>query len=230
MYKNFSQLIKNYRKKLGVTQSELANLSGISQSYIGDLEGESKNVFPTIEKLKALSEVLTKTPEEKELFLLEALSFKLPINIFDKKTLVQTAEDDNMREIKIKGYVSAGKGYLNHETEIKTIRVSVDKCTGKNIFAMEVRGDSMEPEIAEGSTIIVDPDITDWDRINNKIAVVTYEDSCYVKKIVLHNNGTLIQLQSINKNYEDMIIPSERIEFFHCCGKVIKAINEKIFK
>ena len=159
---------------------------------------------------------------------MEALSLKLPINVIDKKTLIET--EDSMREVKIVGYVSAGKGYMNHETEIKTIRVAVDKETGKNIFAMEVRGDSMEPEIAEGSTIIVDPDITDWDRINNKIAVVSYEDSCYVKKIILHNNGTLIQLKSINKNYDDMIIPSERIEFFRCCGKVIKAINEKIFR
>lgn len=228
MYKNFSELIKAYRKKVGITQTELANLSGISQSYIGDLEGESKKAFPTIEKLKTLSDVLTTTPEEKELFLLEALSLKLPINVIDKKTLIEA--EDNMREVKIIGYVSAGKGYMNHETEIKTIRVAVDKETGKNIFAMEVRGDSMEPEIAEGSTIIVDPDITDWDRINNKIAVVSYEDNCYVKKIILHNKGTLIQLKSINKNYDDMIIPSERIEFFRCCGKVIKAINEKIFR
>ena len=60
--------------------------------------------------------------------------------------------------------------------------------------------------------------------------MVSYEDNCYVKKIILHNKGTLIQLKSINKNYDDMIIPSERIEFFRCCGKVIKAINEKIFR
>lgn len=56
--KNFSRL----RKSKGLTQEEVAELSGFSQAYIGWLESGKRN--PTIISLFHLAEALGTTPAE----------------------------------------------------------------------------------------------------------------------------------------------------------------------
>lgn len=228
MCNSLGELINISRKKKNITQTELAKLTGISQGYLGDLENNRKNVFPTFEKLNVLATTLTSTPEETDNFILKALSFKLPLSLLKK--MEKPYSNNEEQNIKIRGYVSAGRGYMNMESDIKQIKIQMDCDLGKNVFAMEVRGDSMEPDIIDGSTIFVDPDLSSWENINNKIAMVIYKEECYVKRVSLHNNGSLILLKSLNKNYQDIIIPVTEIADFKCCGKVVKAIYEKKFR
>lgn len=229
---SIGELISSYRKNKKITRIELAKMTGISQGYLGDLENDRNGVFPTFEKLNILASALTSSQEESNDFILKALSFKLPLTLIEKierRENILTKEND-FKEVKILGYVSAGRGYMNIEADIKKIKIQTDEKMGKDVFAMEVNGDSMEPEISDGATIIVDPDLCSWEEINNKIAVVSYKDECYVKRVSLHNNGSLILLKSLNKNYQDIIIPVTEINEFKCCGKVVKAISEKNFR
>ena len=55
-------LVRQVRKRKGLTISELSRLSGISQSYISDIE--RNHSYPTIYGLCALAEALEVSPEE----------------------------------------------------------------------------------------------------------------------------------------------------------------------
>ncbi|MGC8608630.1 MAG: helix-turn-helix domain-containing protein, partial [Thermoplasmata archaeon] len=54
--------LKKMRKNLGISQKDLANITGVSQSYIARLEKGTIN--PTYSKVKAIYEYLTKSGEK----------------------------------------------------------------------------------------------------------------------------------------------------------------------
>ncbi len=58
------EIIPERRKKLGLTQSQLAQLAGVSQSYIAKLE--AGNIEPSYVKVKALFEALDRLEQEKQ--------------------------------------------------------------------------------------------------------------------------------------------------------------------
>ncbi len=58
------EIIPERRRKLGITQSQLAELAGVSQSYIAKLE--AGNIEPSYVKVKALFEALDRLEQEKQ--------------------------------------------------------------------------------------------------------------------------------------------------------------------
>ncbi len=127
---NIGELIQEYRKNKNMSQTELAKRTGISQGYLGDLENNRKDGFPTFEKLQLLAKELTNTKEEEENFIIHALSFKLHIGALTK---LKEPNEKKTDEIAIKGEVLEDKAHLE-EKEINFIRVSTDKKTGKRIL------------------------------------------------------------------------------------------------
>ena len=209
---HIGQLIAKYRKNKKISQTELSKRTGISQSYIGDLESlRSKNAFPSLDKIILMGEILTDTQEEKENFILKSLSLWLPINIVDKINKCTGMEGKTV--VKIKGFIK------NDESNF--YEMPVDEVV--------INNKSLEPEILENSLVIINPEENNWDLIKNKIAMVSYRDKLYIRQVNLYNNGTLIQLKAINSSYEDIMFSSEEIGNFKIYGKVIKAITEKIF-
>lgn len=59
------EIIPERRRKLGLTQSQLAELAGVSQSYIAKLE--AGNIEPSYIKVKALFEALDRIEQEKQI-------------------------------------------------------------------------------------------------------------------------------------------------------------------
>ncbi|HXI01355.1 MAG TPA: helix-turn-helix transcriptional regulator [Sphingobacteriaceae bacterium] len=53
---DLGSIIKNIRKQKGLTQSEFASLSGITQTYLSQIEGNLKE--PNLSTLKVISEKL----------------------------------------------------------------------------------------------------------------------------------------------------------------------------
>ena len=69
------QEIKTIRKKLGLTQKQLAQQSGVSQSLIAKIE--SGNLDPTYSKVKQIFEVLNSISQTKELKAKDIMNKKL---------------------------------------------------------------------------------------------------------------------------------------------------------
>lgn len=223
---HIGQLIAKYRKNKKISQTELSKRTGISQSYIGDLESlRSRNAFPSLDKVILLADVLTDTQEEKENFILKSLSLWLPINIVEKINKCTGMEGKIV--VKIKGFIKDDESSFYDTVSDETVINNKENL--KKLFGIRIEDKSLEPEILKDSIAVINPEENNWDLIKNKIAMVSYKDKLYIRQVNLYNNGTLIQLKAINSNYEDIMFSSEEIGNFKIYGRVIKTLYEKTF-
>jgi SOS-response transcriptional repressor LexA len=69
-------------------------------------------------------------------------------------------------------------------------------CTGKEPFALQVLGTSMEPEFAEGVVVIVDPA---YPARNGAYVVIEYDNEISLRQYVEHENRKY--LRPLNELY-----------------------------
>ncbi len=82
-------IIPNRRRKLGLTQSQLADMAGVSQSYIAKLE--AGKIEPSYLKVKAIFEALDKMERKKEVTAGEVMTTDI-ISIQKNATVHETIE------------------------------------------------------------------------------------------------------------------------------------------
>lgn len=88
----------------------------------------------------------------------------------------------------------------------------------KNIEAINVVGDSMEPTIHNDSIIFLDTTKTDISK--SGIYAFLYDDTLYVKRVFKENN--IFKMVSDNSEYEDMICDASSVKIY---GKVVSSLN-----
>jgi len=103
-------------------------------------------------------------------------------------------------------------GYVNIPSDLKNIR--------KNLAATFVRGDSMEPTLFNGDTIICDN--LGYDG-KGGIYVIQYNGMGFVKRLQKQNNGVMII--SDNPEYKTMFEPAGS-ENFNVIGRVRHVIHK----
>lgn len=94
---------------------------------------------------------------------------------------------------------------------------------GETYFFLRIKGDSMEPKIPDGSTVLVRQQ---EDIETGQIAVVAVGDSATCKKVVKSENGVF--LMPFNPNHPPQFYSNEQIENLpvRILGRVMKAIND----
>lgn len=112
--------------------------------------------------------------------------------------------------------ISAGYGASNSEF-IKMIPVFGLKKNGTTYFAVKVEGDSMEPKIPNGSTIIIKKDIA---IEVGEIGAFNLNDENFVKQKKLVKDKLI--LHSFNLAYEDKVV--NEFDDFIEYGKVVKVM------
>ena len=124
-------------------------------------------------------------------------------------------------EIKILGKVSAGNPIEQIEDVIGTETISQDMAAQGDFFGLRVRGDSMEPLIHNGSTLIVRQQ---EDVENGLIAIVSIgNEEATCKRIEKYSHG--IMLIPENKSYKEMFYTNKEIEELpvRILGRVIQS-------
>jgi len=111
---------------------------------------------------------------------------------------------------------SAGGGAINFDENYEILYID-KKIINKNLDAINVIGDSMEPTIKDGSIIFIDRN--DKTIQNGGIFVVSTPAGVFVKRVNLRNVGK-IELISDNKLY-----PNEIVEVAKIIGKVVHIMN-----
>lgn len=200
-----NEIIKKRRKELGLTLKQVAEKLGVSESLISRYESNDvKNMG--IDKIIPLAKALDTTPA----FLMgwEDKKEKENINI-------ETVTTDYMM-IPLYSSISAGYGASDVDF-IEMIPVFNLKKNGTEYFAVKVAGDSMEPKIPNGSTIIIKKDIA---IENGEIGAFCLNEENFVKqkktikdKLILH---------SFNLAYDDKVV--NEYDEFKEYGKVIKVM------
>lgn len=200
-----NEIIKKRRKELGLTLKQVAEKLGVSESLISRYESNDvKNMG--IDKLIPLAKVLNTTPA----FLMgwETKEEKENINI-------DTVTTDYMM-IPLYSSISAGYGASDVDF-IEMIPVFGLKKNGTEYFAVKVTGDSMEPKIPNGSTIIIKKDIV---IENGEIGAFCLNEENFVKQKKLIKDKLV--LHSFNLAYDDKLVGE--FDDFKEYGKVVKVM------
>ena len=232
---NFITFLKNKREELGYTQNKLAKAIGITQSYYNTIErGEVKNPpsEEVLDKMAIILELdLNTTKEFKYLAAIERTP-KIIIEKIDNlnkkiKILEQEIRTNGAPKyipgsmpnaIPVFPRISAGLGALAEEEPEDYISVPGVK-DPSTLFAVRVKGDSMEPTIKNASLILC----RQCQEIsNNEIGAFVVNDDAFVKRLKVTDN--YMALISDNPNYNPIYIgPGEH---FKVVGRVIKVLND----
>lgn len=197
----FGAKLKNYRKEKNLTQKALGEKVGVAHNTISSYENG------------------TNEPEQDILFkLADALDvsindfFPMPTNLVKLK---QT------KLIPVIGTIACGSPIFAEQNVIDTVAFPVELLPSGEVFFLKAHGDSMEPDIKNGSYVMIRKQ---EDVENGEIAAVLLngdEDST-LKRV--RKMGSTILLEAINDEYEPYLVNEENPA--RIIGKAVKVLND----
>ncbi len=183
-----------------MTQAEMAEHLAISKGYEWQLEDGRKQPSPELVEALELMEMMPVLDPPK------------------RNGVMRDAEIITLRYIPVVSWAHAGEAFSFEELPKHWQgRVATDVKDPK-AFAVDVRGDSMEPQIREGDTVILLPS---QEPRNGDIVVVKFKDDGIALKLYHESrDGLTIHLASLNPVYPpcdyhpddfDKIVPVESV-------------------
>lgn len=226
---NFKTFLRNRREEMGYSQNKLAKAIGITQSYYNTIErGEVRNP-PSEDILDKMIAILQLTTKEAAEFKYLAAIERTPTLILEELKKLEKQKDAtpkvNVSELKdldnyipLYSRISAGIGVFTEEAPVDFISIPGVRNV-ETLFAVNVKGDSMEPTIKNSSIILCRKGV---EVRNGEIGAFIVNEESYVKRLKV--TGNYIALISDNPNYQPIYIgPGEE---FSAVGKVLKVIND----
>jgi repressor LexA len=168
------------RKKKGLTQMQLAKLIGVSTSTVAMWEtGQRKPDRHTVIKLRDFFAVG-----------------------YEELLGVEPAWRPQVEDIPVPvaGYIRAGMPIAAAENIIGYENISQSLASSGEIFALKVRGDSMEPKISDGDIVLVRKQPTAEN--GQTVVVMVGREEATVKKIYFQKDG--VTLVPTNPSYMPM--------------------------
>lgn len=218
----FATRIKHAMKMANYSMAELARCSGISYEMIRRYtEGYA---MPKVEGLSLLAKSLGVTPAWLQ------FGEELDLKILPIGSSIGVLEEylDFKKYIEIKRFdvnLSAGAGnsiWIARESSddpivfrrrwFKRHRYNPDLLKG-----IYVRGDSMEPELHNGDTVIINTN--DTEILDGEIYAIVFKNKLYIKKLCQSEDGILII--SKNPEYPPMKVTEDTLNQFIVLGKKI---------
>ncbi len=203
----FSTILKDLRKKSGISQNELALRLGVTQQAVG--KWESGRSSPDPSTVARIAEILDTTTD----YLLGLHQPSPEVNSAAERFFGGYRES----LIPVIGTVKAGYGALAFEEDYGKEYARVKDPA--NYFYLVVRGDSMEPRIQDGDLALVHRQNT---LENGDLGVIVYGDEGEgtLKKYIQRGNSII--LRPFNPEYADMVIRGEDLNHLYIAGKVVE--------
>jgi len=177
-------IIKTRRKELDITLEDVGNYVGVSKATVQRWEtGGISNMRR--DRIKKLSEILQINPE----ILLSS----------EADILIDDDTENAFAKIPVLGTVAAGVPIAAQEDIIGWEEVPKEWVKNDILFALKLKGDSMEPRMAAGDIVVVRQQN---DVENGQIAIVMVGDEATCKKVIKHPDGLV--LVSNNAKYAPM--------------------------
>ena len=207
--------IKEKRKKLGLTQLELAELIGVSKNTV--LNYEKGSVIPE-SKITILNKILNDTDVKNNISNVNA-------------TLIhpEFVYVPLVSEFAQAGYLG-GFGDIEYIETLPKIGFVINPQDRGNFLCFEVRGDSMDNDSRESlieRDIVLGREITS-DLWSSKLMTATYivvhrTEGILIKKLKIHDpkNGSII-LESLNPFYEDLNINLKNVSQLFKTSTIIR--------
>ena len=218
------QTIREIRKRKGLTQKQLSELTGLKQNTISNHENGNRSIDEV--DIHVYSNALGVSP--KELFdsykessdnlteIYNQLNSDRQTKVYDFATeqlkeqnkVVNIndyiEEESEWYEVKFYGSVSAGTGLYLDDEQVESISFGADMIPNGTDFCLKVNGDSMDPMFHDGDYVFIK---RETDFRNGSIGVVIVNGDAYLKKIYITPDS--IKLVSLNKKYKDITVTQD---------------------
>ena len=208
-------IIKSYRSEHGLSMDAFSEKSGLSKAYISLLEKNrhpktGKEIAPSIQSIKQAAQGMGMTFDD----LFDLLDGK--VNITDEPIF-----ENSIKGIKIKvlGRVAAGIPIEAITDIIDTEEIPEELAKTGEFFGLQIKGDSMTPNICNGDVVIVRQQ-DDAENGDTVIATVNGTDAV-CKRLRKYKEG--IELISNNPSYAPMEFNNEEI-----CKKPVRIIGKVV--
>ena len=233
----FGKFFKEMRDEKELTLIELSEKTGVSKSYLHDIENEK--IAPSdkiIEKLFNFYKLSKEKEKELQKIIAYAKTPNLVIQEFEKakkelsklnselnrmknsSSEISFTGDDSYYSVPVYSYVRAGLNEVENMPEpLYELNIPLPRVRG-DLIGIEVKGDSMEPKFHEGDIVLVKPGITPE---NKEIGVFVVDNKTVIKIFNKDKSGRVI-LTSLNIEHEPIIV--DEYTEFGVIGKFWKAI------
>lgn len=176
--------IKEFRKKAGLSQFELAELCGVHQTAVSQWEQGRTN--PDTDTLVALSHI-----------------FHTSLG-----SILGLDSPDDPVMISVKGLVYNGEiTFIEDEDVCEFVALSPEFAHGDEFFALRVEGNTMYPSFREDDIIIIHQQTHVDD--NEMVVAVESRKKAFLKRIRVQDNG--IMLLAENPDYESSFYTNEQM-------------------
>ena len=226
MPKGFKEILHQRLRELDWTYEDLAHKVGVCGVYISKIiQGKQVPKDDVILNLARALELdleqlillahYEKAPEQvkpifKRLARHSPSEFLGDVAGFDN---IEVSALGHGRAVPVVGMVQAGAFMPSEDGEypagVSDALVYSDQ-KGRNLFAVKVVNDSMEPEFREGDVLIVNPNL-EAKSGDYVIAKLLADNEATFKKLIIHAGPgpgkRLLILRPLNPRYEDMVIP-----------------------
>ena len=196
------EYVNNLRKKQGMSINELARETGLAKSSLSRYFNKTRG-FP-VNKVNVFAKALHVKPED--------ILGVAPAGL-------KTVYDLGMHPVKIPilGNIACGEPILAEQNIEGYTTELFDEEPDGTLFALKCQGDSMEPKIPNGATVIVREQPTVED---DEIAAVLVDDNEEATLKRIKHIGNQVMLMPENQKYDPIILNKENPG--RILGKVIK--------
>jgi phage repressor protein C with HTH and peptisase S24 domain len=207
--RKIGEKLGEYLKKTGESENAFAKRLGIQQSSVNKLIKNQQGV--SFENAMKIMEVLGYSLVKKfeELVIIRRIGANSPTEIVGGEYLVP---------IPVYEQAGAGAGVDIFSWEPERIIYVMPQYSMKNVRAIEVTGDSMEPVVNKGAFVGVVPVAGELEE-GHIYLVRRPQFGLVVKRVLMSEDGKIV-LRSENKNYPDQPIPNEGYDGI-IVGKVV---------
>lgn len=197
-------LAKSRMKTLGITQEQLAEKLGVTQGAIGHWLNKRRE--PAMDIILDIMAALD----------LKSINIGVDGVIVSEEPNMEFAAPD-LHRIPVITYVQAGVWTAINEITAYDGNVSfitTDLVLGERAFAIVIRGNSMEPEFAEGDLVLIDPD--EPLRPGDFVVAKNGEEEATFKKYrprgVGDDGNEIFELAPLNDDYPTMRSDRQHIQ------------------
>ena len=209
---SFAQQIKALRKKLGLTQDEMAARLEVSRPYVWQLENGTKPGGPKLRRAVA-----------------RIKQAAAPGRRAARHEILREVKPRRPRFIPLLSLAQAGRAMVSWETlpDDWSDRVPTES-SDENAFAIEVRGDSMEPYIREGDRLVMLPSKL---PANGDVVVAKFLNGDTVLKLYHESDGgKTVHLASFNTEYPPATYRRSEFEAIVPADTLIKKMRPGLFR
>ena len=227
LMKKLKDRVKIARKYADLSQAELSQKTWTSQQVISRLETGKDNdsvSLPNIAKACGVSLDWLKRGKGKMLRE-DELELK-NVSVWEDESDLDP--NDYIFVNRYNQRVSAGHGiteeqedlnslYTNHSFKVSWIRKR--NLNPKNLRIVDVVGNSMEPMIPNGSSVMID--VSQNNLVDNKIYAIRFSDEMRVKILFKNFDGGIIMRSYNHNEYPDIVVSYNDMNYIQIIGRVI---------